>query len=67
MSPRLIERPAPSLTKRAQEALDASDITVLRCVEQGQAVPEAWATYRAALREVVRTGEGPLPGRPPYP
>ncbi len=52
---------------RARAALAASDVTLLRCVEQGQAVPEAWAAYREALREVVRTGEGPVPARPPWP
>lgn len=51
----------------ARDALAASDITVLRCVEQGVAVPEAWVVYREALREVVRTGEGPLPERPDWP
>lgn len=52
---------------RARAALAASDVTLLRCLEEGIAVPEAWATYRAALREVVRTGDGPLPTRPPWP
>ena len=50
----------------AREALEASDITVLRCVERGIAVPQAWAAYREALREVVRTGAGELPARPDW-
>lgn len=67
MPPRMIERPAPSVRDNARAALTASDLTVLRCIEQGVSVPEAWATYRAALREAVRTGDGPLPTRPVYP
>ncbi|WP_426050614.1 hypothetical protein [Brevundimonas sp. SL161] len=51
----------------ARQALDASDVTILRCVECGIAVPEAWADYRQALRDVVRLGEGPLPTRPAWP
>lgn len=56
---------------QAQTALDASDITMIRCVENGVTVPPAWATYRAALRAIVRAVSGdptqPLPTRPAYP
>lgn len=55
----------------AQAQLDASDITVLRCVERGVGVPAEWATYRGALRAIVRATSGdptqPLPPRPAYP
>lgn len=56
---------------RAQTALDASDITLLRCVEHGVAVPPEWVAYRAALRSIVGTTSGDpaqgLPTRPAYP
>lgn len=56
---------------QAKAALDASDITVLRCVEHGVAVPAEWATYRADLRAIVSASTGdatqPLPTRPAYP
>lgn len=55
----------------AQSALDKSDVTILRCTENSVAVPTAWATYRAALRAIVRATTGdatqPLPTRPAYP
>lgn len=57
---------------QAKAALDASDITVLRCVEKAVSVPTAWATYRATLRAIVgATTVGdptkPLPTKPSYP
>lgn len=56
---------------QAQAALDASDITMIRCVEHGVAVPAEWASYRGALRAIVRAASGdpgqPLPSRPEYP
>lgn len=55
------------LRASAQMALDASDITILRCVENGVTVPSAWQAYRTALRSVVSTGTGTLPTQPAYP
>ena len=56
-----------AMKSRALKALEASDSTVLRCVESGTAVPQAWADYREALREIVRTGAGEMPVRPDWP
>ena len=58
---------AASLKAQAQSALDKSDVTMIRCVEHGVAVPTEWATYRSALRSIVSTGAGSMPTRPNYP
>ena len=56
---------------QAQAALDASDITALRCVKAGVAFPSEWLTYVTALRAIVKASTGdptqPLPTRPAYP
>ena len=59
--------PAVNLIQAATLALYASDKTILRCVENAVAVPAAWATYRAALRNIISTGTGTMPTRPAYP
>lgn len=62
-------RAAAALKVSAQDALDRSDITVLRCHENAVAVPAAWQTYRTELRAIV-SGTSPateLPARPEYP
>lgn len=55
----------------ARSALNESDVTVLRCYEDGIALPSAWVAYRKALRAIVSTTSGDatkaLPTKPPYP
>ena len=56
---------------KAQDFLDKSDTTILRCYENSIPVPSTWATYRAALRVIVKATSGdatqPLPATPAYP
>ena len=57
---------------RAQIALDASDVTVLRCVEKAIVVPAEWSAYRTSLRIIVGAATvgdpaQPLPTMPIYP
>ncbi|MFM0543994.1 hypothetical protein PQR29_04625 [Paraburkholderia strydomiana] len=55
----------------AKAALDASDLTIMRCYENAVATPAAWATYRKALRAIVGATSGDptqaLPMKPAYP
>lgn len=57
--------------QQALAAFPASDITVLRCVEHGIAVPAEWVAYRAALRAIISAPVGTvvtaLPAKPSYP
>jgi hypothetical protein len=57
----------PDHSGAAQAALDKSDVTILRCAENGVAVPAAWAIYRAALRASVGGAPNSLPAQPAYP
>lgn len=56
-----------SLVKRAHVALDASDKTILRCLERGVPIPAEWTAYRAALRTVISKQTGDMPKRPAFP
>ena len=51
----------------ARAALSASDVTMIRCVEAGVAVPAEWRAYRQALRATAASGAGTLPDHPAYP
>ena len=51
----------------AQAALDRTDLVALRCFKNGVVFPPEWVTYCATLRNIINTGEGPLPERPEYP
>lgn len=55
----------------AQAALDCSDVTVLRCMENAIVIPADWVAYRVALRAIVSAATGDatvaLPAKPAYP
>ena len=59
------------LRSLARKALEDSDITVLRCAEHSIPVPEAWVSYRSALRSTINITtwvEGlEVPAMPEYP
>ena len=58
------------LVVAAKTALTKSDITLLRCIEVGIAVPADWSNYRAQLRAIVNgtdTTSTTLPPQPAYP
>lgn len=58
---------AAQLAAQAQSLLDKSDVTLLRCLENGVGVPQAWRDYRTALRNVVSGSSSTIPTRPQYP
>lgn len=70
---KFLDEPANSLPQplapAARAALDASDTTVLRCLEHAVAVPDEWQAYRATLRAIASGASTPtaLPTRPAYP
>jgi hypothetical protein len=61
----------PERRMQAQGLLDQSDVTILRCAENGVAVPTVWKTYRAALRAIAAASTGDptvqMPSRPAFP
>jgi hypothetical protein len=56
-----------ALKAAAKAALDASDLTLLRCVENAVPVPAEWRSYRIVLRQIVSTGAGAMPACPAFP
>ena len=55
------------LTMKAQQLLDKSDVTLLRCVESSVAIPAEWAAYRKSLRSVIAGKSSIIPPTPAYP
>ena len=62
--------PAPiPLPLLAQVELDKSDVTCMRILSAGQAIPGEWQSYRVALRGIANktdTTSTALPARPAY-
>lgn len=52
---------------RARHVLAATDRVAVRCLEDGIDYPEAWRTYRTALRKIAVTGSLPDEGWPAQP
>lgn len=61
------EMNAEAAKNQARKLLQESDTTILRCYEDGVSVPAEWRHYRAALRQIHRTGGGEIPPQPDYP
>lgn len=63
------EQVAATIKSGAMAALTKSDVTVLRCLEEGKPVPVTWTTYRAALRAIIAAPSSVmvLPALPDYP
>ena len=55
------------LAVQAQERLDRTDITVLRCVSASVAVPADWQAYRVALRNIATGKDTTSTTLPPAP
>lgn len=55
-----------SIVLAARAALQASDRTILRCLEAGVPVPPDWIAYRVALRAVVSGRAIDLPACPDF-
>lgn len=57
--------------ENAKAMLADSDEVIMRCYENGVAVPADWVSYRKALRTIVGASAGdsnqPLPTKPAYP
>ena len=71
-NPVLVDQPDPDpgliLKAQAQVALNKSDVTVLRGVEDGSGVSPEWRAYRKALRDIIsKGGATELPPVPEYP
>jgi hypothetical protein len=58
---------AAQLAAQAQTELTKSDVTMIRCIEHGVAIPAAWVTYRAELRQVINGTLTTMPTQPAYP
>lgn len=67
-SPQLSPKPQ-LLWMDAQRALNISDRTIIRCIENGLTIPQDWKDYRNALRTIIsnKTTSGILPILPTYP
>lgn len=62
-----IDAPIVQAKQDAVEALEKSDVQILRCIERNIPVPTEWAEYRAVLRLIAKTGMVDIPNPPDYP
>ncbi len=67
IKPIISDLPSIPLTEQAQTMLAKSDITALRCLSAGVAVPPEWQTYRSMLRAVILGKQTTMPVQPKFP
>ncbi len=56
-----------AVAAQALALMQKSDVTVLRCIEHGVAVPAEWIAFRASLRACVAGTLSVLPTAPAFP
>lgn len=63
--PEILEPFAPNYSRLASQKLEETDFVNLQAFERDIKQTTEWFDWREKLREIVNTGEGPIPKEPP--